>query len=693
MTDDSTGSGVMPTVLDDQSLSRGTAPAPRTILDGQPAAPGGAPVTSLDGGSGGGAPVTMLDLDAPAGPPGDWHAVNLPPPLHERFRIVETLPSGAEADVVLAASRATGERVAIKVFRTRDFSSPDMQAILQKLDAVGREHIIGVLERGQFGGRWWEVMPYAEHGSLDDLRGGALEPMAPERVRQVLAQVTRALTAVHDAQLIHRDVKPQNILVLDAEPLRVVLGDFGLARIVAATREQGSTSRTPAYAAPESLHGQLHATRDWWSLGVTCLELLWGRNPFQELDGVWMDEHVILETILSGRGIPRGPVVDPRWTLLLDGLLTQDHRQRWGSAEVLRWLDGESPQVHAPRQTAAPAGPPFVFNGVAHTDSLELARAFEADAAGAARITKGFAVNAPQSAALLGWLRARDHDVRELEGTRSPERAHVLLMTMLDPQVPPAVLGVSVAREDLAALVATAARSGWSGPEAGVLETLRRSGALGVLGRLEGHSELAVVDEQWQRTTDQLDALVQRLPEHVRRQVGPGTKPLLAAQAWLLVTATTGDLPDPRPSSETAAARRQSWFAELTQGSPGHADGAARRALVEVTMDLAADLTREQDAREEREAQERQRQQDERDRNYRASVRASNTDGVLAWAALVLAFVLPPVGAALGVLSLRQAFRHHLRRRKKAYLAVLVGGMTTVVYVLNALGPSSGLAA
>lgn len=627
MIDDSTGSGAMPTVLDDQVLSRGAAPAPRTVVDGQPAAPGGAPVTSLDRGDDFGAPLTTLDLDSAAGPHCDWHAVNLPPPLHERFRIVRMLPSGAEADVVLAEPRAAGERVAIKVFRTRDFSSPEMQALLQKLDAVSREHVIGVLERGQYGGRWWEVMPYAEHGSLDDLRGGTLEPMAPEQVRQMLAQVAHALAAVHAAQLIHRDVKPQNILVLDVEPLRVVLGDFGLARIVAATREQGSTSRTPAYAAPESLHGQLHATRDWWSLGITCLELLWGRNPFQEPGGDWMDEHVILETILSGRGIPRGPVVDPRWTLLLDGLLTQDHRQRWGSAEVLRWLGGESPQVHAARQTSAPAGPPFVFNGVAHTDPLELARAFEADAAGTARITKGFAVNAPQSAALLGWLRARDYDVRELEGTRSPERAHVLLMTMLDPQARPAVFGVSVAREDLAALVGTAARSGWSGREAGVLETLRSSGALGVLARLEGHSELAVIDEQWQRTTDQLDALVQRLPEDVRRQVGHGTKPLLAAQAWLLVGATTGHLPDPRPSSVTAAARRQGWFTELAQDSASHADSAARRALAEVTMDLAADITREQDARREREAREareRQRQQNERERNYRAPSRQIN---------------------------------------------------------------------
>lgn len=687
MTIDGAGFGVTPTVLDDQSAPRATAPAPHTVLDGQPAAPGGAPVTSLDG-LGGGSPPTVQDVPAPPDPAQDWHAINLPPPLLEQYRMLRELPSGAEADVVLAESRATGDKVAIKVFRTRDFSSPAMQRLVALLDGVGRQHVIEVLDRGHFGGRWWEVMPYVEHGSLSDLRGDALEPMAPERVRVVLAQLTEALAAVHAADLIHRDVKPQNILVRSVVPLRIVLGDFGLARVIAATRESGSNSRTPAYAAPESLAGHLHPSRDWWSLGITCLELLWGRNPFQEPDGAWMDEHVIMETVLSGRGVPRGPVVDERWGLLLDGLLTHDHKHRWGSIEVVRWLDGASPEVRAkPRPAPAPDGPPFIFNGVAHTDPLELARAFEDDAAGTARLTKGFAVSAPQSALLLAWLRARGHDVRELEATRSVERAHTLLMTMLDRLAAPVVKGVPVAREDLASLVGTAARAGWSGPEAAVLEVLHNSGSLGVLSRLEGHGDLAVVDEQWQRTTAQLDELVPQQPERVRTHVGTGTKPLLAAKGWLLIAAAAGVLPDPRPSLETDAARRQTWFASLLRESPGRQDGAARRALAEVTADLAADMTRQEDARrerDEREQRERQRQEAERERNRRASVRASSTDHVLAWSALMLSFLIAPVGLALGVLSLRQARRFGLVRRRLAWIAILVGGFGTVGFVVTA---------
>jgi len=151
--------------------------------------------------------------------------------------------------------------------------------------AVDDPHIIPIYEAGEAGGMLFIAMRYVRGGDARSLvaRTG---PMQPARVVWVIAQVASALDAAHDARLVHRDVKPANML-LDARPGRpehVYLSDFGLSKTALAGRGLTSTGQflgTPHYSAPEQLEGlPLDGRADQYGLAAAAFEFLSGRPPF-----------------------------------------------------------------------------------------------------------------------------------------------------------------------------------------------------------------------------------------------------------------------------------------------------------------------------------------------------------------------------------------------------------------------------
>ena len=202
----------------------------------------------------------------------------------DHFAVVETLGVGGMGTVYKARDMQLDRFVALKLLRRDLGGEEDHKARLQQeariAAAVSHPCVIQVFDSGTDHGQFYVVMELVDHGSLDDLM--ALQPRLPEqRVLEIGIQVARGLRAAHRRGLIHRDVKPANILFVDEHAAKI--GDFGLAST--ATQRWGIGGvvwGTPEYVAPERLNNDPEDFRsDIYSLGATLFHAIAGKPPIE----------------------------------------------------------------------------------------------------------------------------------------------------------------------------------------------------------------------------------------------------------------------------------------------------------------------------------------------------------------------------------------------------------------------------
>jgi WD40 repeat protein len=260
----------------------------------------------------------------------------LPPELEQRFRLVRELPAGGESDIFVVTDEA-GRELVLKLYRIGVVPSPDAWAILH---TVNSPHVARLVEWGDVDGRAFEVMENAGTATLADLiEAGSRDGIGTETIIDVVRQVADGLNALHSARVIHRDLKPGNILVWSQEPLQLVLADFGLSRYMEHSVAFSAAGHTLAYTAPETFAGHVSPARDWWSLGMIVREMATGKSPF-----LGLSTEVVMLT-LAARPIDFLQVTNPRLRLLCRGLLVRDPVARWGAAEVAQWLADETPDL------------------------------------------------------------------------------------------------------------------------------------------------------------------------------------------------------------------------------------------------------------------------------------------------------------------------------------------------------------
>ncbi|MBL4847987.1 MAG: serine/threonine protein kinase [Planctomycetes bacterium] len=211
-------------------------------------------------------------------------------PVPERigdYEILRELARGGMGVVYLARSMDLDRRVALKVLRGGDDHSRDglerFQTEARVIARLRHPNIVGIHEVGNCGGKSFLVMDYIEGGSLRDRlqESGVLESREAAEIAEVVAE---ALAFAHERSILHRDVKPGNILLSTQGP---ILTDFGLAKDVSQVEQSptlsGQPLGTPAYMAPEQARGDLERIdrrTDVYSLGVTLYEMLCGDPPF-----------------------------------------------------------------------------------------------------------------------------------------------------------------------------------------------------------------------------------------------------------------------------------------------------------------------------------------------------------------------------------------------------------------------------
>jgi hypothetical protein len=274
--------------------------------------------------------------------------------LARRYRLGKPVGRGGMGTVWQAHDEVLGRDVAVKEVILPHGLSDDERAIQYKRTfreartaaRLGHPGVVTVYDVVEEDGRPWIIMELIQSQSLDQVikREG---PLPPRRAAEIGRQMLAALHAAHEAGVLHRDVKPSNVLLGAGD--RAVLTDFGIATATGdvTLTQTGLVMGSPAYIAPERARGRtVGPASDLWSLGITLYAMVDGRSPYERSEPM-----ASLVAIISEEPEPAanaGPLA-----LVIEGLLRKDPDERMDAREAGMLLDrlvrADSPSVQKTR--------------------------------------------------------------------------------------------------------------------------------------------------------------------------------------------------------------------------------------------------------------------------------------------------------------------------------------------------------
>jgi serine/threonine protein kinase len=310
-----------------------------------------------------------------------------------RYRIVRLLGAGAMGSVYEAVHLDLGKRVALKAVHPAVAEDPVLAArFLREGQAAARirhPHVMDVTDTGQFGETLFMVMEYLEGENLSTHlhRAGRLGLV---ELCDVMLPILSAVAAVHDEGVIHRDLKPHNIVLARGRGAKVVpkLVDFGISKISKDPPNAGLTRTsallgTPLYMSPEQVHElkNIDARSDQYSLGVILYECTIGRTPFLE-----PQLYSLLSAIAAGRFEPLRrlrPELPEAFERVVLKMMARDRDSRYCdvNAAARELLEFASPESRRSWHELAPApGTLVAAQGAGQSAALELVPTIEAHA-------------------------------------------------------------------------------------------------------------------------------------------------------------------------------------------------------------------------------------------------------------------------------------------------------------------------
>ncbi|MGW1737952.1 serine/threonine-protein kinase [Nocardia sp. NPDC001965] len=284
------------------------------------------------------------------------------------YHIDRLLGAGGMGEVYLARDRDLPRPVALKLLTPIVGDDRDVRArFLREADTAARlshPNIVAVYARGEEQGRLWMAIQYIEGTDVAAvLRDG---PVRPDHAVRILEETARALDHAHAAGVLHRDVKPANILLAWGEQRQVYLSDFGIAKALDRTDGLTRTGELYAsfhYAAPEQfeMRPDIDRRADVYSLGCTLYYMLTARLPYPATTtGALINAHL-------NAPVPRPSAVDPRLPSGFDGVvaraMAKNPHERFGSCGELALAARRAltePAVTMPAALVVPAPVPTV---------------------------------------------------------------------------------------------------------------------------------------------------------------------------------------------------------------------------------------------------------------------------------------------------------------------------------------------
>ncbi|HXZ05379.1 MAG TPA: serine/threonine-protein kinase [Ktedonobacteraceae bacterium] len=285
-------------------------------------------------------------------------------PISERYHLQQLLHHGFMSDVYLAHDQRLQCDVAIKlVCNDQTESKLRLQSEIQTLSALSHDHILPILDYGEYSKYHYLVMPYLKQGTL--LHRIKKEILTGEETAWILTQVTGALQYAHDNGIIHRDIKPSNLLFDNDKDHYVYLADFGLAKAIAKgsdITQTGCIIGTPEYMAPELIDKPESVSSDIYALGILLYHMLTGRPPFRgttPLAIFWKHVH---EPPIPPSHL--NPAVSPPVEHVILRALHKDPRQRFPDANAM--AQAYSKALQSSQQTKVPLRIPIFEPQPAH---------------------------------------------------------------------------------------------------------------------------------------------------------------------------------------------------------------------------------------------------------------------------------------------------------------------------------------
>lgn len=272
------------------------------------------------------------------------------------YELLGLLGRGGMGEVYRARQRSIGRTVALKVIRPDflpGFSSGGQTQLHKRFEAeahaaaqLEHENIVAVYEVGVYAGRNFYAMRLIEGRSLTDMVQS--HPLAARKAAEYMEPVARAVAYAHARGILHRDIKPRNILLDSTD--RPYVTDFGLAkeiREVSELTKSGEVLGTPSYIAPEQARDSAHVgpPADIYSLGATLYHLITGRPPFQSTEPVETLRQVLADDPVPPRRL--NPTIDRDLETICLKCLEKEPHRRYASADLLaddlkRYLGNES---------------------------------------------------------------------------------------------------------------------------------------------------------------------------------------------------------------------------------------------------------------------------------------------------------------------------------------------------------------
>lgn len=300
------------------------------------------------------------------------HRIALP----ARYRLIRHIANGGMASVWAAQDELLGRLVAVKVLAPAYAEeSRANRRFLREARAGARlsecRHVVTVYDIGEHDARAFMVMEHFAGGTVADrLRSDRAIPRVV--ALRWLREAAEALDCAHRHEVVHRDVKPANLLI--DESGRLAVGDFGIATVAteASVTQTGQVLGTAAYISPEQARGErATAASDRYALAVVAFELLTGRRPFTGDHPAAQARAHVLETVpaasATGTGLP--PAVD---AVLRAGMAKDPAQRPQTAADFLDALeDALESDDDAPTAVVAPRAPAAASPPVARSPSAE----------------------------------------------------------------------------------------------------------------------------------------------------------------------------------------------------------------------------------------------------------------------------------------------------------------------------------